>query len=73
MATTLSEAFVNAGYEPVKLRKPRERKIQKCRKCGSSMIYIENSNVMVCSDEAEVECSNRYIFETHGESKKFDV
>lgn len=72
MAMSMAQAFMNAGFSPVKPRKQKEAKIHKCRKCGAPMQIIEETNVMVCTGEIEtksaegesrtVPCNNRFIF-----------
>ena len=72
MAMSMEQAFLNAGYPPVKPRKARERKVQKCRKCGAAMQLIEDTNVMICTGDIEIKdedgntrevpCNNRFIF-----------
>lgn len=73
MATTLMQAFLNAGFEPVKPRKERPKKVNKCRKCGTPMNILEGTNVMVCPGDIEVKdakgdvidtrpCNHRFIF-----------
>lgn len=72
MANTMEKAFIDAGFAPLKERKSRAKKVQKCRKCGAPMQYLDNTNVMVCTGEVEVTndegksrfipCNNRFIF-----------
>jgi len=73
MATTLMQAFLDAGYKPVKPRKARERKVQKCFKCGGDMRFVEDTNIMVCTGDVEIKdketgtiklipCGNTFIF-----------
>jgi len=73
MAATLEQAFLNAGFAPVKPRKQRERKTQKCHRCSAPMEYVEGANVMVCTGDIEVKddegnprtvaCGHRFIFD----------
>lgn len=68
----VEKAFVKAGFELPAPKKPRPRKIQKCRKCGAPMELIEDTNVMVCTGDIEIKddegnvktiaCNNRFIF-----------
>lgn len=63
---TMEKAFAAVGMfppHPVRSYKHRE---QKCRKCGSPMRFIEDSNVMCCS-----ECGNYFIFDGTKSKKKF--
>lgn len=72
MATVIERAFVAAGFKPLKPKKARPHKIQKCRKCGADMIFVEGTNVMVCGGDVEVKdengltklvsCTNKFIF-----------
>lgn len=69
---TMKAALLDAGFTPVAERKPREPKIQKCRKCGAPMKFVENTNVLVCTGDIEVKnadgtarfvpCLNKFIF-----------
>ena len=71
MAQTLEQAFLNAGFPPVKPRKARPPKAIKCRKCGAPMEIIENTNVAICTGEFDIDengqkksvsCNHRIIF-----------
>lgn len=73
MSTTIEQAFLDAGYKPLKPRKARPAKINKCRKCGANMVILEGTNVMVCTGDIEIKdatgsvtstipCTNRVIF-----------
>lgn len=45
----LQKALVNAGLaESPKMRKSRNGKQFKCKKCGTIMIHPENTNLMYC-------------------------
>lgn len=65
--STLQEALINAGFaEEPKPRRKRKPKTYKCKVCGSSMIIIDNSNVMVCSGDNLKEgktCKNFFLFD----------
>jgi len=75
MATTVEAAFVKAGFAPLKEKKTRPQKIQKCHRCGADMKFLEGCNVMVCSGDIEkadengqmrsVPCGNRFIFKSN--------
>lgn len=71
MASSIEKAFSKAGFKPAKPRKAREPKVIKCRKCGTAMERIPETNIMICPGEIEVKsnqgmstisCGNRIIF-----------
>jgi len=72
MAGTMEQAFLNAGAKPVKPRKVRVPKGQKCRKCGADMRFVENTNILVCTGDIgitaedgtvkSIPCTNKFIF-----------
>ncbi|MDY0199078.1 MAG: hypothetical protein RBR68_14830 [Tenuifilaceae bacterium] len=71
MASSMEKAFTKAGFKPAKPRKAREPKVIKCRKCGTAMERIPETNIMICPGEIEVKsnegmstipCGNRIIF-----------
>ena len=67
-------AFIEAGFKPLKPKKVREPKPQKCRKCGGQFVRVEGTNVMVCTGDIEIKneageistvpCNNKFIFST---------
>jgi len=70
--TIVERAFVKAGFKPLKPKKARNPKDIKCRKCGTTMERVENTNVVICPGEIEIKgtdgeirtapCNNRIIF-----------
>ena len=59
----LQKALVNAGLaKPPKPKKRRPQKDIKCFKCGQSMVRIEDTNTMACSNP---KCSNYRIFSSN--------
>lgn len=62
MGNQMSQALVSAGLAPApKERRKRQGKQFKCHKCGAPMIKVENTNVMVCSQENK-EHTSFYVF-----------
>lgn len=56
----LQKSLVEAGLaKPPKQRKPRTKQF-KCHRCKAPMVKIEDSNIMVCSNE---KCNNYFIFD----------
>lgn len=78
MSQTLLEAFEKAGYKPPKARKAHKDKPVKCRKCGSIMQKVEQTNLLLCPGEIEVKdsvtipCDNRIILNLD-KKKKLDT
>lgn len=56
---SLQKALVNNGFAQEPKQKKRRHKDFKCRKCGSSMIIVEDTNTMACSSD---KCNNYYLF-----------
>ena len=62
----MQRALVNAGLVNEPKHRHRRGKQFKCRKCGSTMIRPEGTNVMACSGdnlEKNKTCNNFYIFD----------
>lgn len=56
----LENAFKRVGFTSNKTtKKPRHKKFE-CRICGAPMRIIDNTNVMVCTND---DCHNKYIFD----------
>ena len=56
----MEKAFVRKGFQSNrKVKKPKHRKFT-CKVCGAPMTTIDNTNVMICSDD---KCANYYIFD----------
>lgn len=56
----MQKALVESGLaNHPKQKHKRQQKEIKCFKCGSSMIRIENTNTIACSNE---KCSNYRVF-----------
>lgn len=56
----LENALKKVGFESTRVaKKPRHKKFM-CHACNSPMKIIEDTNVMVCTNE---KCDNRYIFD----------
>ncbi len=58
---SLQKALVNAGIAEMPKEKNRRHKTFKCRKCGALMEFVDDTNIMYCSNP---KCNNFYIF-TH--------
>lgn len=57
----MANALVNANLAEPPKQKPRKRgKKFACHRCGNEMRTINDTNVMVCTNE---ECSNFYVFD----------
>ena len=60
MGNQLEKAFEKLGFKSErKIKKPKHKKFT-CHLCNSPMLVIEDTNVMVCTNE---KCANYYIFD----------
>lgn len=59
----MQKALVESGLaNPPKLKRKHPQKEIKCHKCGQSMIRIEDTNVIACSNQ---KCSNYRVFSSN--------
>jgi transcription initiation factor IIE alpha subunit len=57
----LEVALFNCGLIKKKRKNKRQKhKSFRCHKCDSDMIFIDNTNVMVCSND---QCKQYFLFE----------
>lgn len=59
----LQKELVEKGFaEKPKSRKKRNHKKFTCYRCGQEMSVIDDSNIMVCTNE---KCNNYYLFDSN--------
>lgn len=63
---TIQKALVESGLAKEPKQRKRRKKEYKCRVCGSPMIILDDTNIMVCSQtnaNSKKGCQNFYLFD----------